>query len=153
MATTNNPHPLTDATGSRRYICIQIPDGMLIDNTGEIDYEQLYAQVVYEIRELKAPYWFNPNEVARIQELNLNYMEQKDIAEVIEVCIRKPKEGEQGIRMKSGDILKLIQKEYPSIKSDHSTKVHLGLALKELGFECKNHSNQSYYKVVPVKVA
>ena len=111
VATTNNPHPLTDATGSRRYICIQIPDGMLIDNTGEIDYEQLYAQVVYEIRELKAPYWFNPNEVARIQELNLNYMEQKDIAEVIEVCIRKPKEGEQGIRMKSGDILKLIQKE------------------------------------------
>ena len=153
VATTNNPHPLTDATGSRRYICIQIPDGMLIDNTGEIDYEQLYAQVVYEIRELKAPYWFNQNEVARIQELNLNYMEQKDIAEVIEVCIRKPKEGEQGIRMKSGDILKLIQKEYPSIKSDHSTKVHLGLALKELGFECKNHSNQSYYKVVPVKVA
>ena len=153
VATTNNPHPLTDATGSRRYICIQIPDGMLIDNTGEIDYEQLYAQVVYEIRELKAPYWFNPNEVARIQELNLNYMEQKDIAEVIEVCIRKPKEGEQGIRMKSGDILKLIQKEYPSIKSDHSTKVHLGLALKELGFECKNHSNQSYYKVVPLKVA
>ena len=153
VATTNNPHPLTDATGSRRYICIQIPDGMLIDNTGEIDYEQLYAQVVYEIRELKAPYWFNQNEVARIQELNLNYMEQKDIAEVIEVCIRKPREGEQGIRMKSGDILKLIQKEYPSIKSDHSTKVHLGLALKELGFECKNHSNQSYYKVVPVKVA
>lgn len=153
VATTNNPHPLTDATGSRRYICIQIPDGMLIDNTGEIDYEQLYAQVVYEIRELKAPYWFNQSEVARIQELNLNYMEQKDIAEVIEVCIRKPKEGEQGIRMKSGDILKLIQKEYPSIKSDHSTKVHLGLALKELGFECKNHSNQSYYKVVPVKVA
>ena len=153
VATTNNPHPLTDATGSRRYICIQIPDGMLIDNTGEIDYEQLYAQVVYEIRELKAPYWFNQNEVARIQELNLNYMEQQDIAEVIEVCIRKPREGEQGIRMKSGDILKLIQKEYPSIKSDHSTKVHLGLALKELGFECKNHSNQSYYKVVPVKVA
>ena len=153
VATTNNPHPLTDATGSRRYICITIPDGMLIDNTGEIDYEQLYAQVLYEICELKAPYWFNPSEVARIQELNLNYMEQKDIAEVIEVCIRKPKEGEQGIRMKSGDILKLIQKEYPSIKSDHSTKVHLGLALKELGFESKVHGNQSYYKVVPVSAA
>ena len=153
VATTNNPHPLTDVTCSRRYICITIPNGMFIDNTGEINYEQLYAQVLYEIRELKAPYWFNPDEVARIQELNLNYMEQKDIAEVLEACIRKPKEGEQGIRMKSGEILKLIQKEYPTIKSDHSTKVHLGLALKELGFECKNHSNQSYYKVVPVKVA
>ena len=27
VATTNNPHPLTDATGSRRYICLTIPDG------------------------------------------------------------------------------------------------------------------------------
>ena len=41
--------PLQDSTGSRRYICIQIPDGQLIDNTGEIDYGQLYAQVVFTI--------------------------------------------------------------------------------------------------------
>ena len=153
VATTNNHHPLTDATGSRRYICLTIPEGMFIDNTGEIDYQQLYAQVLYEIREKNAPYWFNNEEVARIQELNLDYMEKKDIAEVLESCIRKPKDGEQCQKLKSGEILKLIQREYPSIKSDHSTKVHLGLALKELGFECKNHSNQSYYKVVPVKVA
>ena len=153
VATTNNPHPLSDATGSRRYICLTIPDGQFIDNSGEIDYGQLYAQVVHEIVELKAPYWFNNDQVARIQELNLNYMEQKDIAEVIEVCIRKPKEGEQGIRMKSGEIVKLIQREYPSIKNDHSTKVHLGIALKELGFEGKDHGHQTYYKVIPLKVA
>ena len=113
VATTNNPHPLTDPTGSRRYICISIPDGMLIDNTGEIDYEQLYAQVLYEIRELKAPYWFNPNEVARIQELNLNYLEQKDIAEIISLCYRQPEAGETGKRMNSTDILKEIRKAYP----------------------------------------
>ena len=153
VATTNNHHPLTDATGSRRYICLTIPDGMFIDNTGEIDYEQLYAQVVYEIRVLNLPYWFNNQEVARIQELNLDYMEKKDIAEAIEAVIRKPKDGEQALRLKSGEILKLIQHEYPSIKGDHSTKVHLGMAMKELGFECKVHANQSYYKVVPLKVA
>ena len=153
VATTNNPHPLSDATGSRRYICLTIPDGQFIDNSGEIDYGQLYAQVVHEIVELKAPYWFNNDQVARIQELNLNYMEQKDISEVIEVCIRKPKEGEQGVRMKSGDIVKLIQREYPSIKNDHSTKVHLGIALKELGFEGKDHGHQTYYKVIPLKAA
>ncbi len=32
VATTNNPHPLTDATGSRRYICLTIPKGQLIDD-------------------------------------------------------------------------------------------------------------------------
>ena len=153
VATTNNPHPLSDATGSRRYICLTIPDGMYIDNTGEIDYGQLYAQVVHEIVDLKVPYWFDNNQVARIQELNLNYMEQKDIAEVIEVCIRKPKEGEQGVRMKSGEIVKLIQREYPSIKNDHSTKIHLGMAMKELGYEGKTHGGQTYYRVIPLKAA
>ena len=153
VATTNNPHPLSDATGSRRYICLTIPDGMYIDNTGEIDYGQLYAQVVHEIVVLKIPYWFDNNQVARIQELNLNYMEQKDIVEVIEVCIRKPKEGEQGVRMKSGEIVKLIQREYPSIKNDHSTKIHLGMAMKELGYEGKTHGGQTYYRVIPLKAA
>ena len=67
VATTNNPHPLTDATGSRRYICLTIPEGKYINNTGEIDYDQLYAQVLYELRVQKSPYWFNNSEVARIQ--------------------------------------------------------------------------------------
>ena len=153
VATTNNPHPLTDATGSRRYICLTIPQGQLIDNTGEIDYEQLYAQVLHEIRELKAPYWFNPTEVERIQQLNLNYMEQKDIAEIVHACIRIPKEGEPVKLMSSGDIIKMLQHEYPSIKSDHSTKVHLGFAMKELGFEHTYREHAVFYKVCVQKVA
>jgi predicted P-loop ATPase len=153
VATTNNPHPLSDVTGSRRYICLTIPEGRYIDNTGEINYEQLYAQVLYEIRELNAHYWYSNEQVDRIQELNLNYMDQKDIAEVVEACIRKPKEHEQGVRMKSGEIVEIVRREYPSIKNDHSTKVHLGMALKELGFEGKPHGGQTYYRVVPVKVA
>ena len=55
VASTNNPHPLTDATGSRRYICLTIPQGMFIDNTGDIDYDQLYAQVLHELNVVKAP--------------------------------------------------------------------------------------------------
>ena len=153
VATTNNPHPLTDATGSRRYICLQIPQGQYIDNTGEIDYEQLYAQVVHEVCKQNSPYYFSNDQVARIQELNLNYMEQKDIAEVVEVCIRKPKDGEQGVRMKSGEIVDLIRHEYPSIKNNHSTKIQLGLALKELGFVGKDHGHQTYYRVIPLRVA
>ncbi len=153
VATTNNPHPLTDATGSRRYICLTIPKGQMIDNMGDIDYEQLYAQVLYEIRELKIPYWFNNEEVARIQQLNLNYMEQKDIAEVVEACFRKPREGEKPKPLFSGQILKMIQTEFPSIKSDHSTKVHIGLAMKELGFEHTLYHNKVCYRVIPVKVA
>ena len=153
VATTNNPHPLTDATGSRRYICLTIPKGQQIDNTGEIDYEQLYAQVLYEVKEQKAPYWFNNMEVKRIQELNLNYKEQKDIAEIISVCFRKPQEGEKAKTLNSAQILKLIQAEYPSIKSDRSTKIHIGFAMKELGIEHLLYNNKRHYKIIPLKSA
>ncbi len=153
VATTNNPHPLTDATGSRRYICLTIPDGKLIDNTGNIDYDQLYAQVVYEIRQLNSPYWFNNDEVARIQELNMEYLEKKDISEMVEICFRKPNEGENVKTLNCGELISIIQKEYPSVKSDHTTKIRLGKALTDLGFEHKEHSHVAYYRAVPKKVA
>ena len=153
VATTNNRHPLRDATGSRRYVCIQIPDGLLIDNTGEIDYDQLYAQVVYELKELEARYWFENNEVARIQQLNQEYMDEKDISEMILACFRKPMEGEPVQTMNSTEMLKIIQIEYPSVKTNHGTKVSLGTAMKELGFEHKEHSHVAYYKVVQLKAA
>ena len=153
VATTNNPHPLTDATGSRRYICIQIPHGQYINNVGEIDYEQLYAQVLYEVREQKAPYWFTNEEVARIQELNIGFTEKKDMADMISVCFRKPEEGDQVKAMNSQQMLQVIQREYPSLKINHSAKIHLGQAMKELGFEHTSHGNVQYYKAVPLRAA
>lgn len=35
-------HLVVVDTGSRRYICLTIPEGQYIDNVGDIDYEQLY---------------------------------------------------------------------------------------------------------------
>jgi hypothetical protein len=153
VSTTNNPHPLTDVTGNRRYICLTIPDGQFIDNTGDINYEQLYAQLLYEIRELQVPYWFTNDEVARIQELNLEYMGQKDLAEMVKVCFQKPKDGESFRRMNSTEILKVICREYPSVHNTVSTRVSIGLAMKELGFERTECSHVKYYRVVPLKSA
>jgi len=122
VATTNNPHPLTDATGSRRYICLTIPEGQYIDNVGDIDYDQLYAQVLHELRELKAPYWFNNDEVARIQQMNLGYMAQKDIGEMIEACFRKPKEGEIAKTLSGTEMLKQMKLQYPTLEITHSAR-------------------------------
>ena len=150
VATTNNPHPLTDPTGSRRYICLQIPKGQYIDNAGDIDYEQLYAQVLYELMVAKTPYWFSNDEVARIQQLNQNYLVQKDIAEMVEVCFRKPKEGEAPKLMNSKMLLSHIQKAYPSVDINHSNKVRLGRVMSSLGYESADRSNVPFYKVIPL---
>ena len=153
VATTNNPHPLTDATGRRRYICVQIPDGHYINNVGEIDYDQLYAQVVHEVVEEKAPYWFSNDEVARIQELNQNFQEKKDMAELVKACFRKPKENEDYQSMDSTALLEMIKKDYPSIQINRSARICLGLTMKELGFTHTNPKNVPHYQVIPVRAA
>ena len=153
VATTNNRHPLKDVTGSRRYICILIPDGQMIDNAGDIDYGQLYAQVVYELHELKAPYWYNNDEVARIQQLNQDYMEQKDIGEMFAACFRQPNEGEVVKTMNCEQLIGIIQKDYPTLQNTMGNKVRLGKIVSALGFKHKDHSHVAYYEVVPLKAA
>ena len=153
IATTNNPHPLSDPTGSRRYICLTIPDGKYIDNSSEIDYDQLYAQVLYELRVQKSHYWFDNSEVERIQQLNQNYLEQKDIADIIGICFRKPEPGELPQSMNCERLLQIITKEYPSVKATHGTKVYLGKAMRALGFESTDCGHVAHYKVIPLKAA
>ena len=152
-ATTNNPHPLTDATGSRRYICLTIPHGQLIDNQGDIDYDQLYAQVLYELDNQKAPYWFNNEEVKRLQELNQEYMQQKDLSEIVDACFRKPNKGEQAKALNTTQLLNIIRREYPSVPNNHRTKIELGHVMKALDFERREHGNVACYVVVPKLVA
>ena len=153
VATTNNPHPLTDPTGSRRYICMTIPEGKYIDNEGEIDYGQLYAQVKYELEVAKIPYWFSNDEVARIQQLNQGYMVKNDIAEMVEACFRKPKEGESAKMMNSKMLLTHIQHQYPSVNINHGNKIRVGHVMTTLGYESADHSNVPFYKVIPLQVA
>ena len=153
VATTNNRHPLKDATGSRRYICIQIPDNQMIDNTGEIDYGQLYAQVMYELQELNAPYWYHNNEVARIQQLNLDFMEKKDIGEMFVACFRQPNEGETVKTMNCDQMMSIIQRDYPTLQNTIGNKVRLGKIISSLGFKHKDHSHVAYYEVVPLRAA
>ena len=153
VATTNNPHPLTDATGSRRYICLTIPQGKFIDNAGNIDYEQLYAQVLHELCVDKSPYWFNNEEVARIQQLNQNYQEKKDLAEMISSCFRKPKSDEDVKPISSTRVLQILQSDYTSLSITQGAKVNVGRAMRELGVETISHGNVAHYKVVPLKSA
>ena len=156
VATTNNHHPLSDVTGSRRFICLEIPQGQYIDNSGDIDYLQLYAQIVYELKAQKSPYWFDNEQVARIQEINLNYTDVKDIAEIVGCCFRKPKEGEKVKSISCTNCTQLLDslsKDFPSLKKNISTKIHLGYAMKDLGFNHTERGHVKFYEVVPTKAA
>ena len=55
--------------------------------------------------------------------------------------------------MNSTQMLKIIQQDFPSVVITHGTKVSLGEAMKELGYERKEHSHVAYYRVVPLRAA
>ena len=109
--------------------------------------------MLYELREQKSRYWFSNDEVARIQELNQNYMEKKDIGEMVRVCFRKPQEGEPSKSMNCDSLLAVITHEFPSLKDSHSVRIALGRAMKSLGFDSTDCGHVAHYKVVPLRDA
>ena len=148
LATTNDEHPLCDVTGSRRYLCLLIPKRKYIDNVTPIDYGQLYAQVVYELREMQVPYWFSNEEVARIQSVNLPFFKQDDLENMVKSCFRIPQEGEQGEWMLCKDVYETLQGKFPHFVGNPSTKVKIGFILKFMGCTSQHSKNGQKYQLV-----
>ena len=79
-------------------------------------------------------------------------MQQKDISEMVQVCFRKPNEGEKVKSLNTTEILGIIRDEYPNVVISMKTKAELGRILVGLNYERKEHSHVAYYKAVPLKV-
>ena len=147
LATTNDEHPLCDPTGSRRYLCLRVPDGEFIDNRSAINYDQLYAQMVYELRDKKTPYWFTNDEVARIQECNLPFFKVDDLETMINYCFRMPEEEEEGKWMVSSEVFDVLHLQYPMLVGNMSTKVKIGQTLKFMGCKSKHTKHGQAYQL------
>ncbi len=153
LATTNDEHPLCDPTGSRRFICLHIPSGKYIDNDSPICYDQLYAQVMYELCHQKTPYWFTNDEVARIQECNVEYFKTDEMDVMLKTCFQMPKSQQDGKWMIVADIFKTLQSVYHTMANDHKTKIRIGQAMRYLGFETKRTNKGQAYFITPRMVA
>lgn len=148
IATTNNRQPLQDPTGSRRYICIEIPDRALIDNDSEIDYDQLYAQLLHEVREEKRRYWFSNPETLDIQTANAPYQREVSLDEMINRCFRKPKQGEPTSPLSMDEMITHISNTFPEIKITQGLRVSLGKRLNSLGYQGKRDMYRSYFYAI-----
>jgi predicted P-loop ATPase len=153
IATTNDEHPLSDPTGSRRYICLQVPKGKFIDNSQPIDYEQLYAQVVYEIKEKQVPYWFTNAEVERMQQANSPYQKSYDLDEMITSCYKVPAENEPSKWYALDHVVQKLKSVYPTMESTTSMKIKIGKTLKCMGFPSEHTNRGTKYQLIEVDAA
>ena len=145
IGTSNQKELLTDTTGSRRFLCVEVAEK--IDCTLP-DYAQLYAQLKVEL--LKGErYWFTSEEEKRIQEHNRYFYKQSPEMDIFFRCFRLPKEGEEAILLSPTEIFCRLQKKFPAAlrKSNAS---QMGKTLQALGVRSTHTRQGNAYLVVPV---
>ena len=71
IGTSNQADLLTDPSGNRRYICVELTAP--IDTARPINHRQLYAQALHAV-ESGEQYWFSDDDVTRLMEHNRQYM-------------------------------------------------------------------------------
>ena len=152
IGTTNEPMPLTDPTGSRRFICVTV-DGN-IDFTTPIEYGQLYAQLKYEV-ERQQRYFLTKEEEAALMQHNLYYQQISGLGEMLLSVFEKP-EGtpkshpDGGYWLSVKDISARLKETFKSAyKPDSGTLVRIGqfLSRPEYKFESERKSRGWCYWV------
>ena len=145
IGTSNQKELLTDTTGSRRFLCVEVKGK--IDCTLP-DYAQLYAQLKTELLNGER-YWFTSEEEEKIQEHNRMFYKHSPEQDVFFRCFRLPMEGEEGIQISSTEIFCKLQKRFPSAFRGRSVS-NMGRMLLAMGVERVRTRTGSYYRVVPL---
>ena len=145
IGTSNQKELLTDTTGSRRFLCVEVKKK--IDCTRP-DYAQLYVQLKAELLAGER-FWFTSEEEKEIQEHNRFFYRQSPEQEIFFRCFRLPKEGEEAMLLSPTEIFCRLQKKYPAAFRG-SNVVNMGRMLIGLGVERVRTRYGSAYRVVLV---
>ena len=118
IGTSNRRDLLTDLSGSRRFICVEVEHA--IDCTTSIDHAQLYAQLLHELNSGERC-WFSKAEEAEIQAANRPFYRITPAEELISSCFAFAEAGEQGARlMSAADIYAILKRKDPAALKDCS---------------------------------
>lgn len=145
IGTSNQKELLTDTTGSRRFLCVEVKGKI---DCSRPDYAQLYAQLKAELLAGKR-FWFTSEEEKEIQEHNRFFYRQSPEQEIFFRCFRLPKEGEEAMLLSPTEIFCRLQKKYPAAFRG-SNVVNMGRMLIGLGVERVRTRYGSAYRVVLV---
>ena len=143
-ATTNSLVPLKDESGSRRYLVVEVSDVIDTDTQGDkqIDYQQLYAQIVYEI-EHGEEYAFTGEREQQIIAQNSDYYETPNVVSLFEDRFHKPEAGDEVLLMSPTEIITALKLN----PENHSNVTLLGLYLRRKGFERGEGRQRRCYKI------
>ena len=147
IGTTNQPKPLTDPTGSRRFVCVEVTD--MINFSDDLDHYQIYAQLKAEI-EQGMKYWLDDDEIARLIDENERFQRIDSLEEMIAAVFRKPEESEVGHWFSATEVLEKLQSRYgkTTLKNYSPEKIGTRLSSRHFAFESDHKRKGNCYLMV-----
>ena len=146
IATTNQQMPLTDLSGARRFLCVNV-DGR-IDTDSRVDYAQLYAQLLAEIQAGQR-YWLTDAETAEVIAHNEPFRQVDSIEEMVCTLFRKPKSDDSdAVILPVAKIVSILQERFPGVQANRATFIKVGKILVSMGCEGHRSSSGNAYQVV-----
>lgn len=145
IATSNRMDLLTDPTGSRRFLCVEVMEKI---DCSPIDHAQLYAQLKAAL-ESGEPYWFSEQEEAAIMKNNRPFQRQGMEEDVFRACFRLPEEGEKPVLLPGATIYARLKSRNPSAMRE-TPPSQFGKTLLRLGVERVHTEQGNLYRVMPV---
>ena len=139
IGTTNEAMPLTDPSGARRFVCVQVEGD--IDFRTPVEYQQLYAQLLHEIRSGER-YWPSREQEQQLIRRNLRYQQLSGLGEMLLSLIEKPQGEEDGQWITLKEISALLKQSFRGYKEEVGSFAKIGLFLSrpENQFKSKRQS-------------
>lgn len=143
IGTSNRKDLLTDPTGSRRFICVEVET--MIDCT-DINHDQLYAQLKHELLS-GTRYWFTTDEEAEIQRHNEEFYRIMPEEEIFRGHFRAAASDEDCELLSLADILEVLREHHRGLMRNINL-AHFGSALVASGVERLHTREGNRYRVV-----
>ena len=133
IGTTNKLQPLTDPTGSRRFVCVGVNGNINFEDN--LNHRQLFAQALHLFNN-KERFWLNDEEIEQLLEENEPFEMAVPLLDLVAETFRKPKEGE-GKWWRAEEILTHLDNLYPFFKKKNESHGSLGIVMSNPRFNFK----------------
>lgn len=148
IATTNSRQILSDPTGSRRFLCVEVTRMIPED---PIEHKQLYAQLKQEVLNGERDY-LDKDEEKAVQRRNKAYYRQSPLEDVFHACYRHPEADEEGQWFTAAEMFRKMNKRNASALRGVTAK-QLSFRLTAMGFKPRHTDHGNYYHVVQLGTA
>lgn len=145
IGTSNRLDLLTDPTGSRRFLCVEVKQKIDCSN---LEMEQVYAQLNAEL-EAGERHWFTSEEEQEIQEHNASFYQVRPEEELLRTHYRAPLPNECPEMLSLVDILTELRSEHAHLLHRCDMK-RFGGILQTLGMEKVHTRLGNRYKVMRI---